>query len=69
MRAGIWSTSSGMLGYRTQYNGTFVNSCTYGAFSNSFGVINQYEASGASHTLYGRVDDSQNHSNCFLHGV
>jgi hypothetical protein len=32
-------------------------------------VINQYESSGASHTLHGRVDDSQNHTNCFLVGV
>lgn len=69
MRAGIFSGGNVMSGHRYANNATFVNSCSYGVFYNSYGVISQYEASGASHTLYYHVDDSRNHSHCFLYGV
>jgi hypothetical protein len=67
MRAGLWSTTTGnqVGGHRWADNATFVSSCAYGLFTNSFGVINQYESSGASHTLNGHVDNSPNHTNCF----
>jgi hypothetical protein len=45
-------------------NGTFINGCWYGNFTHDYPSINQFEGTEASHTLYGRADDSNGHSNC-----
>jgi hypothetical protein len=68
MRAGLFSYGAFTvdIGYRYADNATFVSSCTYGGFRTSFGAINQYESSGARHSLTGHVDDSPNHTNCFV---
>lgn len=43
MRAGLWTIHYPYeLGHRFVDNGTFVSSCDYGIYSDSFGVINQY---------------------------
>jgi hypothetical protein len=68
LRAGMAYPGAG-AGYNFYYhrgasNATFVNECYYGTFRTDHGVINQYETTGASHTIYGHVDDSENHTGC-----
>lgn len=42
----------------------FANICNYPTISR-YGRAQQFEYSGASHTIAGRVDDSPNHTGCF----
>lgn len=65
MRAGIFTASG--IGYYHFYadNTTFISACYSGFLSTNYGIINQYETTGASHTLYGHMDDSPNHTGCF----
>ncbi|WP_205699020.1 hypothetical protein [Conexibacter sp. SYSU D00693] len=44
------------------FNTTFVSIC-YSNGAISRGTLRQYDG-GANHTIYGRVDDSPNHTNC-----
>jgi hypothetical protein len=63
MRAGMFHQSgSSFYWYFYANNAVFVNGCWYGIFGNDFGLINQYESTGASHTVHGHVDNSTNHT-------
>lgn len=46
--------------------GTYAYGCWYKNYigTGDYGLIRQFENSGASHTIYGHNDDSPNHSNC-----
>jgi len=63
MRAGLCHTSC-YSPYDYADNATFVSACYTGFLSLNYGLINQYESSGASHTIYGHMDNSPNHTGC-----
>jgi|GEM_PF-2616889 len=65
MRAG-GCPASGCWAYAYADYATSVHICYTGWVSGNNGVINQMEDNGASHTIYGHVDDSPNHTNCYV---
>jgi hypothetical protein len=63
----IYAGLSGGGGYTSAahgcYTNNFTNICHY-PIAAQYGRSAQYEFSGASHTINGRIDDSPNHTGC-----
>ena len=45
--------------------GSFANICYFGYLGTNYGVLRQHDSGDPRHTIYGRVDNSPNHSSCF----